>query len=183
MVVIISCYSDIKSIFRIATEKRFTFDLPRIEKISISLPNIGSIGKFEVWDLKPMSQKQGLRIGLNTKASKKSKNFVKIDFKFKMVNGVPAIVDVFNQKYFWEFFGIVRTDGGERAIFFNPFLKENGLKLVGVGMNLDNYLRLTDLNDDNVTVQFAVDNRTKEFVLSVFNLDINKYKKGRGLNK
>ena len=178
----VSYYSDIKSVFRIATEKRPPFDLPKIEKISIHLPKIGGIGKFEVWDLKSVSQRQALKIGLNPETSKKTKNLVKINFKFKMVDGVPAIVDAFNHKYRWEFFGVVRTDRGERAIFFNPFLKGNGLKLVGVGMNLDNYLRLTDLNNDNVTVEFAVDNRTKKFVFSVFNVDISKYKKG-GLNK
>lgn len=164
-------FFDIKSIFRVTNRKILSFDLPKIVDLSVYLPNNSEIGKFEVWDLRPLSQKQAIKINYNPKILEKSKKLLKVNFKLKIVDGIPSVINVFNDKYRWEFYGVVMTMKGRRAVFYNPFLKRNGLKLIGVRENLDSYLKLVDLSDDSATLEFNMGNKYKKFVLSIFDVE------------
>ncbi len=168
---------NVSEIRKVSTKSDFVFNIPRVEPIVVKTFNLNSVSNFNVWNVKPVNKKEmnGVSKMYSTKTEKNH-----ILFILKKIDGIPTLVNAYNEKYRWEFFGTIRTDKGRCAVFFNPALKENGLKVLKSGMNLDKYLVLKDIGFDNVTVELKVDKTTKNFMISIFNVNINKLQKEVG---
>ncbi len=161
----------------ISTKSDFMFVIPRIKPIVVSMPRLNNVGNLRVWNVKPPYNMKGG--GVPPTSPKELRKSV-ISFALKKINGIPSLINIYNQKYRWEFFGTVKTEAGERAVFFNPALKDGGLRLLKAGMKLDKGLILKHIGNDNVTVMYTADNRTKDFVISIFNVNIKKIQREVG---
>jgi len=161
----------------ISKKSDFRFNIPKIKPIVVSMPNMSHLSNPYVWNVKVEARKTGMG-GLENVSPKGKTTKRNIDFKLKRINGIPTLYNVYNQKYKWELFGIVGTEEGEGAIFYNPFLKKDNLRLITKGARLDKYLVVKDIKDDNITVELIVGNKTREFLISMFEPNPNKVQKG-----
>lgn len=161
----------------ISTKSDFVFDIPRIEPITLEAVKLDNVGDFKAWNVKPVYREGVGNIAIPSQNTSKKGG---VEFVFKRIDGVPALLNVLNQKYRWEFFGTVKTKTGWQAVFFNPALKMDSLKVLSGGMKLDSHLILKQVNSDNVIVEFIANKERKYFVLSVFNVTMNKAQKEVG---
>ena len=167
---------DIVEINDISTKTNFKFEIPQIKPITVFIPQKSSVGNFDVWNLKLSTREKAQNI-IVTPGKNGKKNKTPVGFEYRKINGIPTLFNISNKKYRWEFFGVVKTHNGYKAVFFNPSLPKDKLKLVGRGFSIDSNLTLTDIGDDNATVEYKADNTTKRFVISIFDISLKRFNK------
>ncbi len=151
-----------------ATKNDFSFKIPTVPEIQIKLEHTNTIGNAQLWGLSyiPMA------------GSKKSTNLnrenmiAKEGYVYKKILGIPSLQSIANRKYIWGFFGTVTKDNRTFAIFYNPVLKKNKEKVVAKGDMLDENLKIINVGNDNVTVEYKNKNSKKLFKLQVFNVTL-----------
>jgi hypothetical protein len=118
------------------------------------------IAAYGVWDL-PMPAVKAADDD-KTEADKAAKLG---SFAQKEFNKVPAVYSLADEKYRWEFYGLV----GNGAVFFNPAGKSggnSGWRQFVLGEPLDDYLVLKEIGKGRVVVFLSKEQ--KDFVLELF---------------
>jgi len=143
---------------------QFSFNIPKIPSIKPNLKSTTAIGNFSVWAI---NKPAGKKAHPNAKEQNKQAN-ENVEYSYKEFNNIPAIYRVKNENYRWEFYGTFLRNSQLLAIFFNPALKKDNIKVVGKGDIIDTNLKVKRLSNNEVTVQY--DTKTP-FVLKIFNID------------
>ncbi|WP_457643476.1 hypothetical protein [Persephonella sp.] len=159
-------FSEFRSINRSVAKREFSFSIPEVPVIKVDLKaqKKSSISDFGLWNI---NQKG---IVLSQKTSKEMEKILsKKGFVVKNIGGVLSICSVVDDKYRWEFYGIVYKNGRLLAVFYNPSLKKKRQRVVGKSERLDNGLFVKDIGADNVTVVCC--GGKKVFKLSMFSVE------------
>ena len=153
----------------ISSKSDFSFSIPKLKLINPSIPKSSYISNPIVWNVKisPESAPKASELR-KTKGSKEQQ--IKRGFKYEELNGIPTVYDTTNSNYKWEFFGVIYSNGKKEAIFYNPSLKGENLRLVEKKGSIDAYLMLEDVKGDTVTVKCIGCKDKKTFVFSIFSI-------------
>ena len=119
------------------------------------------IAAYGVWDLQMPVVKTEAK-------TEEVKAPTSVSFAQKEFNKVPAVYSVADEKYRWEFYGIV----GKGAVFFNPAGKtgeNSGWRQLASGEPLDKDLVLKEIGKNRVIVFFSKEQ--KDFVLELFRVN------------
>jgi hypothetical protein len=120
------------------------------------------IATYEIWDLpRPKVKEVETQTGADKAGTSAS-------FAQKEFNKVPAVYSLADEKYRWEFYGLV----GNGAVFFNPGGKSgenSGWRQFGLGEPLDADLVLKEIGKNRVVVFFSKEQ--KDFVLELFRVN------------
>jgi hypothetical protein len=121
------------------------------------------IAGYEIWDIPVAERKVAGKAGAGKAGAAAS-------FAQKEFNKIPAVYSLADEKYRWEFYGVV-ANGRKRAVFFNPARKgENfGWRQLVTGEPLDDDLALKEIGKGRVVVFFSKEQ--KDFVLELFRVN------------
>ncbi len=146
------------------------------EKVSLSALGVGvqslktrpqtaefaHIAVYGVWDL-PLPKVKAAEAETAADKAVNSSSFAQKEF-----NKVPAVYSLADDKYRWEFYGLV----GHAAVFFNPAGKDaenSGWRQFVPGEPLDDYLMLKEIGKGRVVIFFSKEQ--KNFVLELFRVN------------
>ncbi len=118
------------------------------------------IAGYDIWDIPPSERKAG---GAGAGKEGTSASFAQKEF-----DKVPAVYSLADEKYRWEFYGLV----GGGAVFFNPAGKSgenSGWRQFVLGEPLDGDLVLKEIGKARVVVFFSKEQ--KDFVLELFRVN------------
>ena len=152
----------------VSSKSDFSFSIPKFKVIGPSIPKSSYIPDPTVWNIKvsPKSMPKASKL----RKSKGGEQQIEKGFKYEELNGIPTVYDSTNPNYKWEFFGVVYSNGKKEAIFYNPSLKGENLRLVEKKGNIDSYLMLENIKGDTVTVKCIGCKDKKTFVFSIFSI-------------
>ncbi len=163
IVTVVLYFFKFKNITTDYENENFTYEVPII--LSIKDNNTlksNYIANPIVWGLKAKKK--------NSIKSDKAKKAHKDGFVYKDVGGIPSLCKISNEKYRWEFYGTVYKQKTIMAIFYNPEIKKDNVKLLKQDSILDKNLIVKKVEDNYVEIEYIGKKEKNEtFKLSIFN--------------
>ena len=147
---------------------QFSFTIPKVPQIKIDIPKESNIGNEQVWNINSENSIGIINTSKGRNAKGKSNKIQsKACYTYKLINGIPTLINTLNRNYKWQFYGTAFRNDNYSAFFYNPLIKT--AKIVKEGETIDQNLKIVKIQSDDVKVNC----NNKSFTLKIFN-----FKKG-----